>query len=478
MISDNDAVFTDNNRYMPRASHKADANEPVHNSTSELYPNVIRIEPLGFHARQAYLGAVHRTVDALKYRIAEQLNSEPFKPFYGIMSPDDLTNLTIGLTNAWSEQTAEQNITSAFNALGSPAVLMPLGANIGESATGNANGFTGGAAVGGAISAINAFTQNQKTGVIGKLHSGMGMIGSALSPGSSKNPTTGSEGAGILSLYGLDSSSTGSSTMKGFNGSKFDFKRSITIQWYLPEQEDLFRLSLHRLLQIGYVRDLYRDKSSTLGKRLAKATSSAAMQSFDSLGDMTAELGALADSAKASAKSIGELKNTALSGNDISAVDTAAGMTSSIAGNIQGTLGSWANDVLTPLSNKITQNQAEAKNGKFSNNQKNKVITATSDTVSKLLDTFFAAQDFFGYNVTLVPQPVRLTVGNILDIEPLVISDITISSSKELFVNRLGAHIPITVSAKIGFETWLTPGPNHDFIRFIGDNIFYPLRGS
>ncbi len=134
--------------------------------------------------------------------------------------------------------------------------------------------------------------------------------------------------------------------------------------------------------------------------------------------------------------------------------------------------------MLTPLSNKITQNQAEAKNGKFSNNQKNKVITATSDTVSKLLDTFFAAQDFFGYNVTLVPQPVRLTVGNILDIEPLVISDITISSSKELFVNRLGAHIPITVSAKIGFETWLTPGPNHDFIRFIGDNIFYPLRGS
>lgn len=80
-----------------------------------------------------------------------------------------------------------------------------------------------------------------------------------------------------------------------------------------------------------------------------------------------------------------------------------------------------------------------------------------------------------GANFVLVPNPVRLTIGNILDVEPMVIENVSITPSEELFINSIGASIPVTMKVTVTLKPWMTPGPNHDFIHLIGDNLFYPI---
>ena len=80
-----------------------------------------------------------------------------------------------------------------------------------------------------------------------------------------------------------------------------------------------------------------------------------------------------------------------------------------------------------------------------------------------------------GANFVLVPNPVRLTIGNILDVEPMVITNVVINPSEELFINSIGASIPVTMKVTVTLSQWMTPGPDHDFIRLIGDKLFYPI---
>lgn len=80
----------------------------------------------------------------------------------------------------------------------------------------------------------------------------------------------------------------------------------------------------------------------------------------------------------------------------------------------------------------------------------------------------------FGHNLTFDPLPVRLCVGQSVDLEPLVITSVKTSTSPELFVSREGKHLPVFVSAQIGFKMWLNPRPDMQWLKFLGDEMFGP----
>ena len=92
--------------------------------------------------------------------------------------------------------------------------------------------------------------------------------------------------------------------------------------------------------------------------------------------------------------------------------------------------------------------------------------------INQVIQFGLKANETFGGSITFAPFPVRLTLGHILDIEPLVITNVQLTGSKEQFMTEDGSNIPIFVNANIQFETWLTPDPNKGFIRWLGDDVF------
>jgi hypothetical protein len=85
---------------------------------------------------------------------------------------------------------------------------------------------------------------------------------------------------------------------------------------------------------------------------------------------------------------------------------------------------------------------------------------------------FNAINSLFGRNLTFDPLPVRLSVGQYMDIEPLVINGIKIGFSKETFVSDSGRHIPIMCDVSIGFDFWLKPAPKLEFMSLLGQEMF------
>ena len=87
-------------------------------------------------------------------------------------------------------------------------------------------------------------------------------------------------------------------------------------------------------------------------------------------------------------------------------------------------------------------------------------------------DILMKVNSFFGGNITVNPFPVRVTIGHILDIEPVVIEKVTFHASKEQFISEDGTHIPLYITADIQFGMWMTPDPKKGFIRWMGDDVF------
>lgn len=133
-------------------------------------------------------------------------------------------------------------------------------------------------------------------------------------------------------------------------------------------------------------------------------------------------------------------------------------------------------DMAEALGVKIDQNAQEmSENGQFADANKQNLVDGMNEIISKVLDAYIQGSTFMGANFVLVPNPVRVTIGNVLDIEPMVIQNVTITPSEEMFINSLGASIPVTMKVNVRLTQWMTPGPNHDFIHLIGDNLFYPI---
>ena len=478
-MADNEkGIFGKRTRYAIKESYKKDAKGALHNSLYELNPNVVRIEPLGPAARQAFLGPIHAASDALKLRMAYAMNPDAFKPFYGILTPNDLRELSITFSSTWSQGNPKESFNHAVELLKSPAVAMPLGASAGEAigeAFGgyNATGFGLGTAVGAITSFVmnnKADNQNKTNSLLGKLTSVVGDISEKL--GSS------------MELYGMESSSTGASTLKTFGGSKMEFPVNLTFTWYMPEQEDLFRLSIHRLLQLAYVRKAYTDKKDFFDN-LKAATNSGMQQSFINAKNLKDSLKGVADSWITAGKTVIDVveANVTELGGVKGLIETENGQARSgivdAAGSgvkVGNAIGQIIKDAADALGVKIDQNAKEmSENGRFSDANKQNLVDGMNEVITKVLDAYRQGSTFMGANFVLVPNPVRVTIGNVLDVEPMVIDSVNIIPSEELFINSIGASIPVTMKVRVSLSQWMTPGPNHDFIHLIGDNLFYPI---
>jgi len=474
-MADNEkGIFGKRTRYGIKESYVKDAQGIIRNSLHELNPNVVRIEPLGPAARQAFLGPVHAAADALKLRIAYAMNPDAFKPFYGILTPNDLKALTISFNSNWDKQNPKESFERAVEILKSPAVAMPLGANVGETigeAFGghNATGFGFGTAAGALASFISNDTSKGKS-FVDKVASFVGGIGDKL--GSS------------METFGMESTSTGASTLKKYGGASMEIPAKLTFTWYMPEQEDLFRLSIHRLLQLAYVRKAYTNKSDFYDN-LKAATNSGMQQSFINAKNLKDSLSGVATAwvdageaifnvAEANVMEIPGLRQLVETNNGQAGdgVVDAAGTGVSI-GN---TIAKYVSDMAKSLGDTFDNNAKEMQeNGRFSDANKQNLVDGMNVVITKVLEAYMEGSTFMGANFVLVPNPVRLTIGNILDVEPMVIENVSITPSEELFINSIGASIPVTMKVTVTLKPWMTPGPNHDFIHLIGDNLFYPI---
>lgn len=478
-MADNEkGIFGKRTRYAIKESYKKDAKGALHNSLYELNPNVVRIEPLGPAARQAFLGPIHAASDALKLRMAYAMNPDAFKPFYGILTPNDLRELSITFSSTWSQGNPKESFDHAVELLKSPAVAMPLGASAGE-AIGEAFGGYNvtGFGLGTAAGAITSFVMNNKADNQNKTNSLLGKLTSVVGDISEKLGSS-------MELYGMESSSTGASTLKTFGGSKMEFPVNLTFTWYMPEQEDLFRLSIHRLLQLAYVRKAYTDKKDFFDN-LKAATNSGMQQSFINAKNLKDSLKGVADSWITAGKTVIDVveANVTELGGVKGLIETENGQARSgivdAAGSgvkVGNAIGQIIKDALDALGEKIDKNAKEmSENGRFSDANKQNLVDGMNEVITKVLDAYRQGSTFMGANFVLVPNPVRVTIGNVLDVEPMVIESVNIIPSEELFINSIGASIPVTMKVRVRLSQWMTPGPNHDFIHLIGDNLFYPI---
>lgn len=471
-------IFGKRTRYSIKESYKQDAKGAIHNSLYELNPNVVRIEPLGPAARQAFLGPIHAAADALKLRMAYAMNPDAFKPFYGILTPNDLINLNITFSSSWNDEKAKTSFDRAVEILKSPAVAMPLGASAGEAIGDSVGGYdVTGFGLGTAAGAITSFVMNNKVGNKNKNNSLLGKFTSVVGGISEKLGSS-------MEVYGMDSSSTGASTLRTFGGSSIELPINLNFTWYMPEQEDLFRLSIHRLLQLAYVRKAYTDKKDFFDN-LKAATNSGMQQTFINAKNLKDSLKGVTDSwitagkavidvAEANVAALGGVQNLIESENGQARTGVVDAAGSGV--KVGNAIAQIIRDAAEKLGVKIDQNAKElSENGRFADANKQNLVDGMNEVISKVLDAYIQGSTFMGANFVLVPNPVRVTIGNILDIEPMVIENVKITPSEELFINSIGASIPVTMKVSVKLTPWLTPGPNHDFIHLIGDNLFYPI---
>jgi len=92
------------------------------------------------------------------------------------------------------------------------------------------------------------------------------------------------------------------------------------------------------------------------------------------------------------------------------------------------------------------------------------------------IDAFVAVNKYFGRELAYDPLPVRVCVGQYMDIEPLVITGIDVLFSKETYINTNGRHVPITCSVTIKFKFWMNPSPDLNFLSLCGEEMFGKTR--
>jgi len=101
-----------------------------------------------------------------------------------------------------------------------------------------------------------------------------------------------------------------------------------------------------------------------------------------------------------------------------------------------------------------------------------------SEIPQKMFNGYKDIQEAFGRNFTFNPLPVRVCVGQHMDVEPLVITGVSTKFSKETFINYsgskndIGRHLPIFVTTTISFKYWLNPAPNLQFTSLLGEELF------
>lgn len=314
-------------------------------STNLPKPNILRVEVLDGNARQRYLAAIQRAGDEIRENVYQQTTQPGERVFYGFLVGGSETGFNMG--SSWKTQT------------GSNAVLDSL-----KGLAGSVSGMN--TIVGGIDSALD----------------GIGDIGG--------------------SLLGINKSTTGSGTVKDFEGVTLD-DFTIKCGWYLPEQYHLCIKSLKTIYRMAYPKQ-----------------------------------------------------------TDLSVIDDLIHATSNYMKGKGSDKVKAANDALN--------NEPEPAGVVDSDG--NAVVQFIGGAAKAVMQV----QEAFGSNYTFNPLPVRVSVGQYMDIEPLVITGVNTSFSKETFINYSGSdkgrHLPIMVTTELSFKYWLNPAPDLQFVNLLGQELF------
>lgn len=275
---------------------------------------------------------------------------------------------------------------------------------------------TGTQMLGAGIGAASGFFKAGRAGVIAGADKG-NSAGRSLASGIQ---TAADEIGNIVNeLAGINASSTGGGTVKTFK--KVDLQDyTIKCAWYLPEQYNLCTKSLKVLYRMAYPKQL--DVKN--------------IQSTDFLK-------ALADTGSSAINVISE--------NTVQKVVDKLGLNSSEDNPEE-------KNIQTP-----PQPDSKTQDGSL-----------IKDFTQEALGSFVNISKAFGSNFTFNPLPVRLCVGQYMDVEPLVIVGVNTQFSKETFVNGDGRHLPIFVDTTISFKFWLAPAPDLNFVSILGEEVFGP----
>lgn len=374
-------------KYLPFPGHTDKVSAKYH-SPNLPNPNVIRIEVLSPSARAQYLNS---GIYAMANRFQQALKEsfiDGIQPFYGFFDPEKTQGIEFAVHASW-----DKNSNHGF---GEVAGIMKK--------------------VTGAVSKVPV------VGSVGKLGTGV-IQGAEVIDAVAKD---------MANIAGIDTNSTGACTMKDFSGVDFKFNKKVVCSWYLPEQENMARLSISRLIKLAYVRHMNMDNKDVVGALTKAASEMMAGPEWQSMTSTISQMG-----------------------SEI--------MSAPVVGETLDDLGHMINGL------RLTAEE----NGLLPSSDTMKVIADVAKQIANGgIDAMIKLNSFFGGNLTMNPFPVRLTMGHILDIEPVVITDVQFSSSKEQFITEDGTHVPLWITATIGFEMWMIPDPKKGFIRWMGDDVF------
>lgn len=408
-------------KYLPFPGHN-DRVSKLYHSEKLPNPNVIRIEVLSPSAKAAYLnGGLYAMTNRFQQALMESmLYDDATKPFYGFFDPEETAGVTFGVSASWAK---------GSHGFGEVANVLK--------------------GVAGAVSKVPV------VGAVGSVAGGL--IGAAKKIGDYSKK--------MANAAGLNTDSTGACTMRDFKSATFDFSKTVKCKWYMPEQEYMARLSISRLLTLTFLRSTNMDDKDVLGKltsAISELTSSKewenTMSSISSIGSEIVGIG----------KSIGKLGKSY-------ATDVLGGGIVNGATDLMNGAGEMIGDISNAVSGTWGLNEkAEAAKNALAPSEDTKSLAG--DVMKQIVnggtDILMKVNSFFGGNITVNPFPVRVTIGHILDIEPVVIEKVTFHASKEQFISEDGTHIPLYITADIQFGMWMTPDPKKGFIRWMGDDVF------
>ena len=374
-------------KYLPFPGHTDKVSAKYHSPTLPN-PNVIRIEVLSPSARAQYLNS---GIYAMANRFQQALKEsfiDGIQPFYGFFDPEKTQGVEFSVHAKWA--------ANSNHGFGEVAGIM-------KKVTG-------------------AFSKVPVVGSVGKLGTGV-IRGAEVIDAVAKD---------MANIAGIDTNSTGACTMKDFGGSDFKFNKKVVCSWYLPEQENMARLSISRLIKLAYVRHMNMDNKDVVGALTKAASEMMAGPEWQSMTSTISQMGSEIMSAPVVGETLGDLRHM-INGLRLTAEE----------------------------------------NGILPSSDTTKVIVDVAKQIANGgIDAMIKLNSFFGGNLTMNPFPVRLTMGHILDIEPVVITDVQFSSSKEQFITEDGTHVPLWITATIGFDMWMIPDPKKGFIRWMGDDVF------
>lgn len=368
-------------------------------------PNVVRIEVMDSMAREEYMGGFQKDLDRLRSMMMDSIALNKgyniYEPFYGILSEGCAA--VLGLHTNWQQENSRKSGFSAFSEL-------------------MTSGNTGTMGVTGLVPGQMVHNATKK------------VFDSVESLAST-----------TMSLSGVNNSSTGSVTIKKFTGSNMNLKLPLTFTWYLPEQENMCRISIKRLIGMAYVRPVDMD-----GAQVVNAFIDAFTQGILN-GNTANAVSNIAQEALENAKAAKDLAADTFidpKSEVTKVVDDTATSVSDLVDGVVGTVKPTAQDALAFCKD---------------------ALKAVS---SGAVDVYNDINTFFGGEITANPLPVRVTIGHYLDLEPMVITDVKFKTSKEQFISKDGTHLPITITASVTVDYWMQPGPNKDFVSILGNEVF------